>query len=205
MPRGAVAGRLGHHEEVGDRRADDLDDIDHLWHVATEAMPMPWIVDVDAGRPFVRGGAPGVHRMNVSVHPPGPAIEGDELAAVVAFIGHAAGDVRMLVEEARRRRTAGEVVRALELAPIEARLAAAAAVVPIPWVAWLESEGGLGGDSVIQPTSYDHDIDVYVTFVVDGVPVVGSDVAADAVIRFLGAAPAAISDLLAELRRDANE
>ena len=75
-------------------------------------------------------------------------------AADVAFIANSRGDLARLIETARGRLTLTEA----EVADISARADAAS---PTPWKAFLESAGGIGGESVIWVSERDEEPDMY--------------------------------------------
>jgi hypothetical protein len=89
-----------------------------------------------------------------------------------------------------------------ELAEIEQRAARAFAVAPAPWVALLETRGGLGGESFIRlgddPVL---DNELYVTLDLGTKRVASPDVGLDAVIEYIAQACDAIPRLIAEIRR----
>jgi hypothetical protein len=76
------------------------------------------------------------------------------------------------------------------------------AVAPTPWVAWLESRGGLGGESFIQlgddPAL---DQELYIRMYTGSNEIASPDVHLDAVIEFIADACNAIPRLVAEIRR----
>ncbi len=88
-----------------------------------------------------------------------------------------------------------------ELAEIERRAAEAFAVAPPPWVALLETRGGLAGESFIRlgdEPVLDHEL--YLTLLLGSTRVASPDVALDAVIDYIAHACDAIPRLIAEIR-----
>jgi hypothetical protein len=89
-----------------------------------------------------------------------------------------------------------------ELAEIEQSAAQAFAIAPAPWVALLETRGGLGGESFIRlgddPVL---DRDLYVTLHLGTKRVASPDVGLDAVIEYIAQACDAIPRLTGEIRR----
>ena len=89
-----------------------------------------------------------------------------------------------------------------ELAEIEERAAQAFAVAPAPWVALLETRGGLGGESFVRigddPVL---DRELYVTLLLGTDRVASPNVALDAVIDYIAHACDAIPRLMAEIWR----
>ncbi|MFE5559534.1 hypothetical protein [Streptomyces sp. NPDC056544] len=86
-----------------------------------------------------------------------------------------------------------------ELAAIEERTAAA---TPGPWLAWMESRHGIGGESFIQlrpDAPEDHEL--YVRRFTAGDEVKGPNTALDADIDFIAAARQDVPRLLAEVKR----
>ena len=64
--------------------------------------------------------------------------------------GHAAPRAMSSEVCGRENAVMSEGIEEVELVEIERRAARAFAVAPTPWVAWLETSGGLGGESFIQ-------------------------------------------------------
>jgi hypothetical protein len=95
-----------------------------------------------------------------------------------------------------------EGIEEAELAEIEQRAARAFAIAPTPWVAWLETRGGLGGESFIQlgddPAL---DQELYIRMYTGLTESTSPDVRLDAVIEFIADACNAIPRLVAEIRR----
>jgi hypothetical protein len=89
-----------------------------------------------------------------------------------------------------------------ELVEIEQRAVRAFAVAPQPWVAWLETRGGLGGESFIQlGDDPELDVEFYIRFYTGSNEVTSPDVRLDAVIEFIADACNAVPRLIAEVRR----
>ncbi|WP_439681088.1 hypothetical protein [Embleya sp. MST-111070] len=86
-----------------------------------------------------------------------------------------------------------------ELAAIERRAAAAA---PGPWLAWLETRGGIGGESFIQlRPDADEDDEIYVRRYIAGREVNSPSTELDADIDFIAAARQDVPLLIAEVKR----
>jgi len=93
-------------------------------------------------------------------------------------------------------------VEEAELVEIEQRAVRAFAVAPPPWVAWLETRGGLGGESFIQlGLDPELDVELYIRFYTGSNEVTSPDVRLDAVIEFIADACNAVPRLVAEIRR----
>jgi len=89
-----------------------------------------------------------------------------------------------------------------ELAEIEQRAALAFAAAPTPWASFLETGGGLGGESFIRLGSDPvHDDELYVRLYRASQQIVSPDVRLDAVIDFVAHAAEDIPRLIAEVRR----
>jgi hypothetical protein len=94
-----------------------------------------------------------------------------------------------------------EGIEEAELADMEQRAKGAFAVAPTPWVAWLETRGGLGGESFIRlgddPAL---DQELYIRMYTGSNEIASPDVHLDAVIEFIADACNAIQRLVAEIR-----
>lgn len=90
-----------------------------------------------------------------------------------------------------------------DLAEIRARLSAATEVAAMPWATWLETDGGLGGESFIQfrEVGPDHADEMYLQISLGGSLIRGPSTKADAIIDLVGHAPADIAALLDEVER----
>jgi hypothetical protein len=89
-----------------------------------------------------------------------------------------------------------------ELVEIEQRAARAFAIAPTPWIAWLETRGGLGGESFIQlgddPVL---DREMYIRMYTGLDETASPDVHLDAMIEFIADACNAVPRPIAEIRR----
>jgi hypothetical protein len=103
----------------------------------------------------------------------------------------------------RENAVMSEGIEEAELVEIEQRAARAFAVAPAPWVAWLETHGGLGGESFIQLGGYDPAIDqefcIRMYTGSNETPSHGEHL--DAVIEFIADACNAVPRLVAEIRQ----
>jgi hypothetical protein len=88
------------------------------------------------------------------------------------------------------------------LVEIERRISAAREVAKEPWNVWLETHGGLGGESFIQFNADSPDDDeLYLSVHLNGSEVRGPDHRVDAVIEFLGHSMRDVHLLLSEVHR----
>jgi len=110
-----------------------------------------------------------------------PAGEGD-----VDFIAHAPGDIRRLLAVLDAQSTISDE----ELTRIETRLARASEP---PWRPFLESLGGMGGESVIWVSAAGDDVRDLYLLIDDGV-------APDPIYHFVGEAPQDVEMLIGEVR-----
>jgi hypothetical protein len=102
----------------------------------------------------------------------------------------------------RENAVMSEGIEEAELVEIEQRAARAFAVAPTPWVAWLETSGGLGGESFIQlGDDLALDQELYIRLYTGSNEIASPDVHLDAVIEFVADACNAIPRLIAEIRR----
>jgi hypothetical protein len=102
----------------------------------------------------------------------------------------------------RENAVMSEGIEEAELAELEQRAARAFAIAPTPWVACLETHGGLGGESFIQlgdDPSLDREL--YIRMYTGLNETASPDVHLDAVIEFIADAYNAIPRLIAEIRR----
>jgi hypothetical protein len=104
----------------------------------------------------------------------------------VTFVSAARQDIQRLIAALRL----GDAVGDHELAEIERRCRAAS---PGPWQAFLESDGGIGGSSVIRVSDDDDELDLYLW--------IGKDLAPDADFEFVASAREDIPRLLAALHQ----
>ena len=110
----------------------------------------------------------------------------------VEFVAHARRDLERLVEG---EQNAAAALTNVELAEIRARCVRAS---PVPWTAFLESDGGIGGCNVIRVSDGDHEPDLYLWL--------GDALAPDADFEFVSAARQDIPNLLmAALSRKQSE
>jgi hypothetical protein len=109
-----------------------------------------------------------------------PADDGD-----VLFVGHAFSDVPRMLEVLE----SGSLLSAEDAAKIAIRTASAS---PIPWTAFVESDGGIGGSDVVRVSEGDSEADMYLW--------IGPDPAPSAVFRFVAEARQDIPALFAAAR-----
>jgi len=107
----------------------------------------------------------------------------------LVFIAHAQADVARLIAHLRGQLSVSQ----RELGVMEKRAAQAS---PGPWRAFLESDGGIGGSSVIWVSEADNEPDLYLWL--------GSDPASDADFEFVAAVRQDLPRLLAEARRQSS-
>jgi hypothetical protein len=110
-----------------------------------------------------------------------PAGDGD-----VLFVGHAFSDIPRLLEALE----SGSPLPAEDAAGIGRRIASAS---PGPWMVFLESDGGMGGDSVIVVSESDSETDMYLWM--------GPDLASSAIFLFVAEARQDLPALLAAVRQ----
>jgi hypothetical protein len=110
-----------------------------------------------------------------------PAGDGD-----VLFVGHAFSDIPRLLDAL----ASGSPLPAEDATEIGIRIASAS---PGPWVVFLESDGGMGGDSVIVVSESDSEADIYLWL--------GPDPAPSAIFLFVAEARQDLPALLAAARR----
>jgi len=102
----------------------------------------------------------------------------------------------------RENAVMSEGIEEAELVEIEQRAGRAFSVAPAPWVAWLETRGGLGGESFIQlGDDPDLDQELYIRMYTGLNEIASPDVHLDAVIEFIADACNALPRLVAEIRR----
>jgi hypothetical protein len=101
----------------------------------------------------------------------------------------------------RENAVMSEGIEEAELVEIEQRAARAFAIAPTPWVVWLETRGGLGGESFIQ-VGDDPGLDqeLYIRMYTGLNEIASPDVHLDAVIEFIADACNAVPRLVAEIR-----
>jgi hypothetical protein len=99
-----------------------------------------------------------------------------------------------------------DALRETDLSEVEERVSRALEVAPAPWIPLLETRHGIGGCSFIQVGDDPAlDIEIYVDVHVGTGKLTSPDRRLDAVIDFLGHAPADVIRLTAEVRRLRNE
>jgi hypothetical protein len=86
------------------------------------------------------------------------------------------------------------------MAEVEHRLRAALEVLQGPWIAQLETRGGLGGESFIQSAVPDRDDEMYLRVDLAGELLRSPDARLDALFDFVGHAPQDVEWLLERLR-----
>lgn len=109
-----------------------------------------------------------------------PAGDGD-----VLFVGHAFSDIPRLLDAL----DSGSLMPAEDATEIGRRIASAS---PGPWMVFLESDGGMGGDSVIVVSESDSEADIYLWL--------GPDLAPAAIFLFVAEARQDLPALLAATR-----
>jgi hypothetical protein len=109
-----------------------------------------------------------------------PAGDGD-----VLFVGHAFSDIPRLLGALE----SDSALPAEDATEIGMRIASAS---PGPWMVFLESDGGMGGDSVIVVSESDSEADMYLWM--------GRDLAPSAIYRFVAEARQDLPALLAAAR-----
>jgi hypothetical protein len=146
-----------------------------------------WELVLDTAEPFVRVKFPTGAQETMHMTRDEP----DEIQASVPepdvrFIGRSLEDARYLVDTVRGRRETSDSL----LAEIESRIYAAS---PAPWQLFLESEGGIGGPTIIWVPLRDGVMaDMYLSF--------GSNSAPDEVWKFVSEARDMIPELLEAAR-----
>jgi hypothetical protein len=110
-----------------------------------------------------------------------PAGDGD-----VLFVGHAFSDIPRLLDALE----SGSPLPTEDATEIGMRIASAS---PGPWMVFLESDGGMGGDSVIVVSESDSEADIYLWL--------GPDLAPSAIFLFVAEARQDLPALLAAARQ----
>ena len=113
----------------------------------------------------------------------------------------AADRARVLQHAGRDNSAMTDPMPDTDLEQIEQRALRALDAAPPPWFPFLESEGGLGGDSFIR-LGDDPDVDqeMYVHVYIGGKQV-SSPVRLDPIVEFVACAPDDVIRLIAEIRR----